>query len=122
MDAQTYRELSGSESLIASVDRMNKDGYRLAQACVAGKDKFEILYSFEKDNELVNLRLRIGEDDTIESVTGIYPYAYLYENEMKDLFGVRIQHINVDFKGTLYKTAAVAEARAAGGDGKEKRV
>lgn len=107
MDAtQTYQEVPTGEALIAHADRMRKAGYRLAQACVAGKDKFDLVYSFEKDNSLVNLRLRIGEDDEIESVTGIYPYAFLYENEMKDLFGVRIRNINIDFGGKLYKTAA----------------
>jgi ech hydrogenase subunit D len=35
----------------------------------------------------------------------IYPGAFLYENEIHDLFGVTIRHIAVDYLGTLYRTA-----------------
>jgi ech hydrogenase subunit D len=35
----------------------------------------------------------------------IYPNAFLYENEIHDLFGVGITHIAVDYRGTLYRTA-----------------
>ena len=35
----------------------------------------------------------------------IYPNAFLYENEIHDLFGVVIKNINIDYRGTLYRTA-----------------
>jgi ech hydrogenase subunit D len=35
----------------------------------------------------------------------IYPNAFLYENEIHDLFGVAIKNINIDYRGTLYRTA-----------------
>ena len=35
----------------------------------------------------------------------IYPGAFLYENEIHDLFGVAITHIAIDYRGTLYRTA-----------------
>jgi ech hydrogenase subunit D len=44
-------------------------------------------------------------DTEIPSITKIYPCAFLYENEMHDLFGIRIKDINIDYKGTLYKLA-----------------
>jgi hypothetical protein len=47
----------------------------------------------------------VEKGTALESVSSIYPYAYLYENEMKDLFGIQIQNINLDFAGKLYRTA-----------------
>ena len=31
--------------------------------------------------------------------------AFLYENEIHDLFGVVVKNINIDYGGTLYRTA-----------------
>ncbi|GHU88340.1 hypothetical protein FACS1894202_04230 [Clostridia bacterium] len=102
---QTIRELDGKGQLISGADEMKKAGYRLAQACVTTAEPYDLLYSFAKDDELVSLRLRIAEGEEIESITGVYPYAYLYENEMKDLFGIKIANINVDFNGNFYQTS-----------------
>ena len=42
------------------------------------------------------------------SISVIYPNAFLYENEIHDLFGMPITHISVDYRGTLYRTALAA--------------
>jgi ech hydrogenase subunit D len=39
------------------------------------------------------------------SISNIFFPAFLYENEMKDLFGVKINNIVLDFNGNLYKVA-----------------
>lgn len=95
--------------LLSKTGEMKNNGYFLSQISVTNTktDGFDLLYSFEKNEEnyeMINLRVKAGEDDEIESVSGIFPYAYLYENEMKDLFGIKIANLNVDFKGNLYKT------------------
>lgn len=101
---QVLVDLHNKESLISNVDRMQKEGYRLGQACATRKgDLYEVVYSFVKNDELVNIRIKVKEGEEIESVSGMYPYAFLYENEMQDLFGLTIKHINIDFKGSLYQ-------------------
>jgi ech hydrogenase subunit D len=42
--------------------------------------------------------------ETVPSIGLIYGNAFLYENEIHDLFGITIEHITVDFHGTLYQT------------------
>ncbi|MBS4917269.1 MAG: hypothetical protein KHZ93_06810 [Clostridiales bacterium] len=37
------------------------------------------------------------------SISNIYEPAFLYENEITDLFGVPIQLISPDYKGKLYR-------------------
>jgi ech hydrogenase subunit D len=41
----------------------------------------------------------------VPSISSIYSCAFLYENEMHDLFELQVDGMVVDFKGNLYKTA-----------------
>ena len=79
------------------------DGYRLVQICAIKAETLDLIYSFDKDYELINLCLTVTEQDEIQSITSMYSYAYLYENEIRELFGVNIIEINVDFEGKLYQ-------------------
>jgi ech hydrogenase subunit D len=38
----------------------------------------------------------------------IYQNAFLYENEIHDLFGVVVTNISIDYHGTLYRTSIKA--------------
>ncbi|MCL2884199.1 MAG: NADH-quinone oxidoreductase subunit C [Oscillospiraceae bacterium] len=101
---QVFTTAEDFSALLSVVDKMKKDGFALAQILAMRKDKLDLIYSFERDYELISVHLLIDPDEEIESISAIYPCAYLYENEMKDLFGVKINHINLDFGGHFYKT------------------
>ena len=94
-------------SLISKVGDFKAEGYRLVQICgiVLDDDTYEILYSFDKDHKLANLRLDIAIGTEVESITGIYWPAFIYENEIHDLFGVQFNHSALDYKGTFFKVA-----------------
>jgi len=82
------------------------EGYRLVQiGCSTLADAYEITYSFDRHYLLRNLRITLAPSEELESISVIYPGAFLYENEIHDLFGVSIRHIAVDYLGTLYRTA-----------------
>ena len=82
------------------------EGYRLVQiGCSTLADAYEITYSFDRHYLLRNLRITLAPGEELESISVIYPGAFLYENEIYDLFGVPIRHIAVDYRGTLYRTA-----------------
>ena len=66
---------------------------------------YEILYTFGMGLRMENLKVTIPQDTEISSITSVYPCAFLYENEMHDLFGVTIKMINLDYRGYLYRTA-----------------
>ncbi len=85
-------------------DRKSK-GQRLIHICCTKKDGYEITYAFDNAYNVENIRIQITEDTEIESVSPIYSYAFLYENEIKDLFGVKIKNITLDYNGGLYRTA-----------------
>jgi ech hydrogenase subunit D len=91
--------------LIGAVEELHKKGCRFVQACCTklAENQFEITYSFDKDYKLENLRVTIPQEIELPSITGAYGGAFLYENEMHELFGISFKGINIDFKGHLYK-------------------
>ncbi len=92
--------------LLPRVMKMKKDGYRLSQACAAYIDeKFQLSYSFADDTtyQFTTLRLVVDTDTEIPSITEVVPPAVFYENEMKEIFGVKIKMISVDYDDRLYR-------------------
>lgn len=104
-EEQTITEVT-VENLVSEVSKMYDEGYRLIQiGCGKYDDIFEINYSFDKDYRFMNLRLKITEGVVVPSITGVYLCAFIYENEIHDLFGVSIKDIAIDFKGNLIRTS-----------------
>lgn len=95
-----------TNDLLTRVMEMKKKGCRLSQACAAYIDeKLELSYSFADDEtyQYTTLRIVMDRETEIPSITEIVPQAVFYENEMKELFGVRIQMISLDYKDRLYR-------------------
>jgi ech hydrogenase subunit D len=94
------------EELIRGIYLMKRDGYRLVQiSCTRVADGFELNYSFDRNLEFVNYRVVLDVEDEIVSISRIFSPAFLYENELKDLFGVKISGITIDYEGALYRIA-----------------
>ena len=105
-DPQTF-ELIPVEALLERVEAFRQQGYRLVQICAATlQDRLELTYSFDLADKLVNLRLhRPLGSARVPSISSIYWAAFIYENEMHDLFGLRVDGMAIDFGGQFYKTA-----------------
>ena len=105
----------GNQELLRAVEGYCAQGYRLVQICCVKETEGLVLhYTFDKDYDLIDLSIGITEGAQVPSITTIYPCAFLYENEIHDLFGVSIQGINVDFKGLLYKVTTPRPFNPAG--------
>jgi len=100
-------EIITVESLRDKVGLKRQQGCRLVQISATRlPDEVELTYSFDLDSRLTNLRLLLpGVDTCLPSISSIYGCAILYENEIHDLFDVRVDGLTVDFKGNFYKTA-----------------
>ena len=95
--------------LVGLVAELFAEGYRLVQVgCSTLPDAYELTYSFDREYRFRNLRFSVAPGEEVPSISVIYPGAFLYENEIHDLFGVAITHIAVDYRGTLYRTALSA--------------
>jgi ech hydrogenase subunit D len=90
--------------LLKQVQDMKENGFRLVQiSCTRLIDIFELYYSFDKDYDFINIKLNITAEVEIPSISFIYQPAFLYENEIHDLFGIKINNISIDYNGGLYK-------------------
>jgi len=99
------------ENLSATVKKSFADGHRLITiTCVDEGEKFRLLYSFDNELSVENLELSLTKGEAAPSISFIYPCAFLVENEMKELFGVKIDDIKLDLGGRLYMVPGAKEA------------
>ena len=73
------------------------------------EEALDVVYHFENDSKVVNLTLRTKKDEPIESITSVYGTAFLAENEIQDLFKVKVSGLNVDFGGKMLKIESAIE-------------
>lgn len=94
------------ETLLDEVTRSSFDNWRLIQICATkvGEEQYEILYTFGKGYQWKNLRIHLKKGEAVSSITSVYEIAYLYENEIHDLYGIHIDMLNYDFGGKLFRT------------------
>lgn len=92
------------DALLAEVKRFADAKARFVTAvCSDLGDKLEVTYCFNYSPgmEMAALRVAVGKDEEIPSITGIYLTAVLIENEMKELFGLKVKDIAIDFGGHM---------------------
>ncbi|MBE5860966.1 MAG: NADH-quinone oxidoreductase subunit C [Butyrivibrio sp.] len=95
-----------AEEIIDEAQKLLYDGFHLMQQCATRTEGgYELVYTFGKALDVTQLKIVLAEDQSINSISSVFPCAFLYENEMHDLFGVDIKMISLDYKGTFYRTA-----------------
>lgn len=102
MDQQLIKTILPGD-LLAETVHLKNEGYRLVAITCTTKDGLELSYSFDKEYDFINLRFVVDSETEVESISSLYSYAFLYENEIKELFGADIKDININFKDNLYK-------------------
>ena len=104
--AQTFETIT-VETLRARAQALRDQGWRLVQiGATRLPDQLELTYSFDRENRLANLRLALpGEEPKVPSISSIFWCAFVYENELHDLFKLHVSDLAVDYQGHFYKTA-----------------
>ena len=106
MAADQIFEIIPVEKLVSQVRARHTEGCRLVQiGATTLPDCVELTYSFDLNGALSNLRLHVPHQSRVPSVSSLYWCAFLYENEIHDLFNLQIDGLAVDFHGTFYQTA-----------------
>ncbi len=105
MEPQTITPI-GVGDVVQTAQKAKDAGCRLVlMSCTKIADDFEITYSYEKDLKMTHYRITVKQDTVVPSISSVYFGAFVYENEIHDLYGIHVSGMNVDFKGTFYKTA-----------------
>jgi ech hydrogenase subunit D len=104
MTKQNIISLQLSE-LLPKVKELQQNRYRLCQICCTRTPQaFELSYSFDKNFDFQVLRIILPDNTpALPSITDIYSAAFVYENEIHDLFGFKISGLNLDYQGNFYK-------------------
>lgn len=85
-----------------NVNKMLEEGYRfITMTCVDMGENFDIFYHFAKEYNMKNFKIELKKDEELESISKVYFSALLVENEIKDLFGVKVKNIAIDYNGRL---------------------
>jgi|BarGraIncu01121A_1022015.scaffolds.fasta_scaffold02387_2 ech hydrogenase subunit D len=107
MSQEQNIELITVDTLLDKVRAKREQGHRLVQMSATRlPEQVELTYSFDLNSRLTNLRLSLPAVETrLPSISSIYGCAILYENEIHDLFNVKVDGLTVDFHGNFYKTA-----------------
>jgi ech hydrogenase subunit D len=90
------------DNLLHEVAARLPQGFRFATiTCIDLGDAFDLIYHFDKDYQLFNIRLRLGKDEELPSISGVFMAAVIVENELKDLFGIPVKGLIIDYGGRL---------------------
>ena len=95
------------EQLHREASIMKVDGWRFIQTLAAnGENGIDLYYSFMKDGRVVNYRVEgVQKGQLVPSITDLFLAAFVFENEARELFGVNMGEIAIDFGGGLYAPA-----------------
>ena len=95
------------EKLHREVAVRKADGWRFIQThAVNTDDGVDLYYSFMKDGYTMNLRVAgVTKENIVPSITDLFLAAFVFENEARELFGVNMQGIAIDFAGAMYAPA-----------------
>ena len=86
---------------------LKADGWRFIQThAVYTDDGVDLYYSFMKDGNAVNYWIKgVQKGTPVPSITDLFLAAFVFENEARELFGVDMRDIAIDFAGAMYAPA-----------------
>jgi ech hydrogenase subunit D len=107
MTAPPGCEVIPADALVARVRRLHDRRARLVQiGATRLANRLEVNYSFDLEGQLQHLRLHLPPTGArVPSIRAVYWCAFIYENELHDLFQLEVEGMAVDFHGRFYQTA-----------------
>lgn len=87
---------------------MKADKWRFVQMLAANNEVsgVDLYYSFMKEGDLRNYCIEaVSKQTEVPSITDLFLAAFVFENEARELFGVNMGPIAIDFSGGMYAPA-----------------
>ena len=91
----------------ATAERMKAEGARFVQVlAVNAEEGTDLYYTYDVEGALVNYKVAgIAHDEPVASITDVFLAAFVFENEARELFGVDMRDVAIDFGGHMYSLA-----------------
>lgn len=107
MTLQTEYLITALDGITEMSHARKADGWRFVQLLAVNTEQgIDLIYSFMKDGVLQNNKVEhVTKADAVPSITDDFFAAFVFENEVHDLFGVDIRNIAIDFGGNFYALA-----------------
>lgn len=95
------------DELLREAAVMKAEGWRFIQTHAVNTDSgIDLYYSFMKNGLVRNYKIiGVTKDMQVPSITSMFLAAFVFENEARELFGVDMKDIAIDFKGAMYAPA-----------------
>jgi NADH:ubiquinone oxidoreductase subunit C len=98
----TDAESVTTTTIVERARELFQNNYRFITAtCLDCGDHLEVLYHFDKDMKMQHVRLLVAKGQEVPSLSSVYLCAFIIENEMKELFGLNVTGLAVDYQGKL---------------------
>ena len=95
----TVNEMLTSENQLEKIGALQHQGYRFVTMTVVDKgEEFDIFYHFDLDYEMVNYQLVLKKGEVLPSISDICFAAVIVENEIQDLFGIKVANLAIDYE------------------------
>jgi len=95
----TVNEVLTLENQQEKIGALLLHGYRFVTMTVVDKgEEFDIFYHFDLDYELVTCQLVLKKGDVLPSISDICFAAVVVENEIQDLFGIKVSNLAIDYE------------------------
>ena len=87
------------ENQLEKIGALQLHGYRFITMTVVDKgEEFDIFYHFDLDYEMTTLQLVLKKGETLPSISGVCFAAVVVENEIQDLFGIKVTDLAIDYE------------------------
>jgi len=102
-----------ANELTTEAEALARSGWRLAlinatavpPAAGTEEGRVDLSWTFEHRGRLLTLRQQVAAGEAVPSLSGCFGAAFLYENEIRELFGVPFTGLSPDYRGDLYRTS-----------------
>jgi Ni,Fe-hydrogenase III component G len=82
---------------------LDAGGKFVTAVCSDLDENLEVTYFFSENagTEMTGLRYKVAKDEEVQSFSGVTLATVLIENEMKELFGLKVTGLAIDYGGHL---------------------
>jgi len=100
---ENIKEIKKEEFMIEGKKFLDAGGKFVTAVCSDLDEYLEVTYFFSKNagTEMTGLRFKVAKDEEVQSFSGVTLATVLIENEMKELFGLKVNGLAIDYGGHL---------------------
>ena len=100
---ENIREIKKDELLAEGRKCLDAGGKFVTAVCSDLDEHLEVTYFFSLNAGTVmnGLRYKVAKDEEVPSFSGVTLATVLIENEMKELFGLKVKDLAIDYGGHL---------------------